>query len=78
MDSNQFFAAEPALGFAIHAQILTYLDLKVILTRMMVLSRDYHTFVKNENYTLYKRFLGLFCLNKSKKKDALIAQCDIL
>lgn len=79
MDSKPIMTSAAArLDYGIHAHVLTYLDLKTIASKMLVLSRDYNEFVKNENYTLYKRFLRLFCLNHNKKKDDLIAQCNIL
>ena len=72
------YVSEPALGYSVHAEILKYLDLKTIFTKMAPLSRDYNAFVKSENYTLYKRFLQLFCLNYNKKRDGLAAECDIV
>lgn len=72
------YVSEPALGYSVHAEILKYLDLKTIFTKMAPLSRDYNAFIKSENYTLYKRFLQLFCLNHNKKRDGLAAECDIV
>lgn len=61
-----------------HAHILKYLDLRTILTKLTRLSRGYNEFVGSENYTLYKRFLQMFCLNYNNKRDGLAGQCDIL
>ena len=45
---------------------------------MLGLSKTYHEFVRQENYTIYKKFLQLFCIDYNNKRDILPAHCDII
>ena len=68
---------EPRLGFVIHARILKYLDLAVIWAKLIPLSSSYKQFVYSENYTLAKKWLRLFCLNKEILRGCFLAKTDI-
>ena len=71
-------SAKQNLPFNIHSIILKYLDLQTIISKMLSLSKTYNKFIREENYTIYKKFLQLFCINHNNKRDNLPAHCDII
>lgn len=64
---------------AILPPILKYLDLQDILTKLLPLCKSANEVVRGDNYTLYKKFLQLFCINYERKRfDDLPAEVDMI
>ena len=45
------------LDLEIYAIIIKYMDLKSVLTRMIVLNKEVREAVMSENYTIFKKFI---------------------
>lgn len=58
--------------------IIKYVDLKDVILKFMRLSWSIRDLIKSDNYTLYKKFLKLFCLNKELRRSDIVAFVDVL
>ena len=58
--------------------IIKYVDLKDVILKFMRLSWSIRHLIKSDNYTLYKKFLKLFCLNKELRRSDIVAFVDVL
>jgi len=58
--------------------IIKYVDLKDVILKFMRLSWSIRNLIKSDNYTLYKKFLKMFCLNKELRRSDIIAFIDVL
>ena len=65
------YVSEPALGYTVHAQILKYLDLTTILTKLAPLSRGYNDFVKSENFQMRQTIESKFDEVKTSQKEEI-------
>lgn len=45
---------------------------------MMALSWSIRNLIKSDNYTLFKKFLKLFCLNKELRRSDMVAYVDVM
>ena len=58
--------------------IIKYVDLKDVILKFMCLSWSIRNLIKSDNYTLYKKFLKLFSLNKEMRRSDMIAFVNVL
>lgn len=58
--------------------IIKYADLKDVILKFMRLSWSIRNLIKSDNYTLYKKFLKLFCLNKEMRRSDMIAYVNVI
>ena len=54
------------------------MELKEVLTRGMTLNNEIRTYILQDNYALWKKFIRQFNLNKRLKKSDLPAFVDII
>ena len=57
--------------------IIKYVDLKDVILKYMCLCHSIRDLIMSDNYTLFKKFLKLFCLNKELKRSDMAAYFDI-
>lgn len=57
--------------------IIKYVDLKDVILKFMRLSWSIRNLIKSDNYTLYKKFLKFFNLNKELRRSDLVAFIDV-
>ena len=58
--------------------IIKYADLKDVILKYMCLSWSIRKLIKSDNYTLFKKFLKLFCLNKEMRRSDMIAYVNVI
>ena len=61
MDVKSSCAKLPPDLFAV---LIKYISLHDILSKILWLNREIHDVVRSENYTLFKHFVKLFCINR--------------
>ena len=54
------------------------MDLKDVILKFMQLSWSIRNLIKSDNYSLFKKFLKLFCLNKEMRRSDMIAYVNVM
>lgn len=62
----------------IFATIIKYVCIQDVLTKIMLLNKQINEIVRSENYTLFKHFLQLFCLDRWKKRGEVPVGIDMI
>ena len=62
----------------IFAVVIKFVCIRDVLTKIRWLNKQINQIVCSENYTLYKHFLQLFCLNRHKKRGSVPVGVDMV